>query len=157
MIKRSVEEIIKEYGDMVFKIALHHVEYHQAQDIVQEVMFKYVKRMIGFHTIEHEKAWIIRVTINQCKDYHKKWWNKNRDEIDYDNIIIPDNHETYALLDIIKDLPFQYKNTLYLYYYEGMSIKEIAKIQNVKESTVNSWLYRGREKLKKLLEEDCDG
>ncbi len=152
------ERIVENYADMIMRIAMHQVNNRiEAEDITQKVFLKLIQKQPVFKSKEHEKAWIIRVTINFCKDYFKSsWFNK----------VIPFKEENIAafspqedcllqqkedLLPIIQKLPQNYKNVIYMYYYEELSVSEISKIINTKEGTVMSWLYRAREKLKILM------
>lgn len=150
--KREIDYVIEEYGDLLMRIAMLHVShYAQAQDIVQDAFIKYIYKAPEFRDHKHEKAWLIRVTTNLCKDYLKHWRNNKRIELS-EEYVIPSIDDNYQLLEIVKQLPFHHRNAVYLYYYEKMSIKEIAEVFHVKESTVSSWLFRSRKRLKKLLE-----
>lgn len=96
------------------------------------------------------KAWIIRVTINLSKDYNKSFWNKNTTAIDeelkyYDKEI----QDTFKEIEKIKP---EYRNIIYLYYYQGYKINEISKILSMNSNTVSSYLTRARKELKTILE-----
>ena len=106
--------------------------------------------------MEHEKAWIIRITMNQCKDLLKSKWKKTSVGMDsvseaergyYSNPYVEQDETLWAVLS----LPEKYKNCLYLFYYEDYSIKEIAESLEMQENTVKTNLRRGREILKKIL------
>lgn len=71
-------------------------------------------------------------------------------------MIAGESKETYELLEIVRQLPFHQRNAIYLYYYEDMSVREISEVYHVKESTVSSWLFRARKKLKELLKGEWD-
>lgn len=155
--KREIDMIVEQYSDMLFKLALHHVhDYAQAQDIVQDAFMKYLYKAPEFHDREHEKAWLLRITSNLCKDHLKHWWLKKRTDIIYEDMIAGESKETYELLEIVRQLPFHQRNAIYLYYYEDMSVREISEVYHVKESTVSSWLFRARKKLKELLKGEWD-
>lgn len=155
--KREIDIIVDEYSDMLLRIALHHIHnYAQAQDIVQDTFIKYLYKAPEFESKEKEKAWLIRVTSHLCKDHLKHWWFKKRADIPYENIMFTKDEETYELLEVVWQLPFHQRNAVYLYYYEDMSTREIADIYHVKESTVSSWLFRARKKLKELLKGEWD-
>ncbi|MEG0591857.1 MAG: sigma-70 family RNA polymerase sigma factor [Coprobacillus sp.] len=150
MIKREIDEVIEEYSDILLRLALHHIhDYAQAQDIVQDTFIKYIYKAPEFNNQEHEKAWLIRVMSNLCKDYLKHWWQRNRVDSSYEDISF--QQEKYELLEVVRTLSFHQRNAVYLYYYEDMSIKDIAKIFQVSENTVSSWLFRARKKLKEIL------
>lgn len=138
-----------QYTDTVYRIALHNCLCSaDAEDITQEVFIKLLESNKVFRDGEHIKAWLIRVTINLCKDKFKK---RNREQLE-ENVF----YSTYPqadrdIFEAVHSLPDNYRNTIYLHYYEGYTAKEIAKILNSKENTVLSWLSRGREALKKEL------
>ena len=146
----DIERIVETYSDHLLRLAIHHVNnLAEAQDVVQDVFLKYIKKKPMFQSSEHEKAWLYRVCINRCKDYQRNWWQKNRSDVDYE---FKDNRkEGYILIDEIRKLNFHERNAIFLFYYEQYSTKEIAQIYDVKENTVSSWLHRARTKLKEQL------
>lgn len=166
MVKRSqedwdswIERIVENYSDMIMRIAMHQVSHRsEAEDITQKVFLKLIQKQPEFRCKEHEKAWIIRVTINFCKDYFKSSWFNKVIPFKKENVAVFSPQEDCLLqqeedlLPIIHKLPQNYKNVIYMYYYEGLNVSEISKIINTKEGTVMSWLYRAREKLKFLME-----
>ena len=104
-----------------------------------------------FDNQEHIKAWLIRMTINECKDYQKQFWKRN---INIDEIIIGREDEKLVVLPLVMKLASKYRNVLYLYYYEGYSINEVAAILSENINTIKSQLVRGRKLLKKKLGDD---
>ena len=148
----DINSIINTYQDMVTRICLLNLKNEEdAKDCFQNVFLKLMNTDTSFHDESHLKHWLIRVTINECKNYHR-FLNKS---VQLAEIVIPyvDRKEFTLLPEVLK-LPKKYKNTLYLYYYEGYKITEIAKILNCNENTVKSYLKRGRELLRKRLG-DC--
>lgn len=145
-------QIVEKFSDMIFRIAyqnLYHID--DAEDVVQDVFLKLLKQKDKcFHDYEHLKSWLIRVTINQCLDYKKSFFRKNT--VSLEDFEIPYEQEERKILEELYQLPKDYRNILYLYYYEGYTIKEIAKILGKKQNTVNSKLTRGRNQLKKIME-----
>ena len=155
--KREIDNIVEQYGNTLYKLAMHHVHNHSiAEDIVQDTFMKYLYKAPEFNDVQHEKAWLLRVASQLCKDYLKHWWLKKRTHIAYEELAIEGDSETYELLEVVRQLPFHQRNAVYLYYYEDMSVREIADIYHVKESTVSSWLFRARKKLKELLKGEWD-
>lgn len=147
----EIERIVETYSDGLIRLAMHHVKnITEAQDVVQDVFLKYMKKQPSFASNEHEKAWLYRVCINRCKDYQRHWWQKNRSDIDYESVISR-KEEDIDLLEEIRKLNFHERNAIYLFYYEQYSTKEIAQIYHVKENTVSSWLHRAKQKLKNQL------
>lgn len=145
-------KIVEKFSDMIFRIAyqnLFHI--NDSEDVVQDVFLKLLKQKDKcFNDYEHLKSWLIRVTINQCLDYKKSFFRKNT--VPLEDFEIPYEQEEKKILEELYQLPKDYRNILYLYYYEGYTIKEIAKILGKKQNTVNSKLTRGRNQLKKLME-----
>jgi RNA polymerase sigma-70 factor (ECF subfamily) len=125
-----------------------------AEDIVQEVFVKYLKKKPKFESEEHMKAWLIRVTINLAKNYKNTFWNRKRENLE--DIYESKSPIEEKIWDIVKKLPDKYRIVIDLYYREGYSIKEISNILKKSPSTIGTQLERGRKKLKKMLEENID-
>ena len=147
----ELEIKIQKYSNMIYRLALSMLKNRDdSEDVYQEVIIKFCKHYEELNDEEYEKAWLIRVTINQCKSLLRLSWFKNRDELD----------ENIPHLDKVKDdvyyavseLPLKYRTVIYLFYYEGYKISEIAKILNEKESTIKSQLSRARAMLKNKIE-----
>lgn len=148
---KSVEEVIEKYADMVYRIALTRTRITQnAEDIFQEVFIRYSEKMPKFENEEHEKAWFIRVTINLSKNYNNSAWN--RKTVTLDENIVFESKEENEVFSAVCDLPENYKTVIYLLYYEGYKVKEIAGILKSKEGTIKTWLSRARDMLREKLE-----
>lgn len=148
------------YGDMLYRIAFSNVKNKaDAEDAVQEAFLRYYRNPPVFESEIHEKAWFIRVTINICHDILKSAWFQKTVAIDevpeqeMKNFHLPFMEEDEMLWRVM-GLRSQYRNPLYLFYYEDYSIKEIAAILELEEGTVKTRLRRGREAIKeKILKE----
>ena len=116
----------------------------------QEVFIKFSEKRPNFTNEEHEKAWFIRVTINLSKNINKSAWNRR--VITLDESITFENKEETNVFSVVSELPQNYKTVIYLSYYEGYKVKEIAYLMNKREGTIKTWLYRAREILKQKLE-----
>ncbi|MBQ8232792.1 MAG: sigma-70 family RNA polymerase sigma factor [Lachnospiraceae bacterium] len=166
-----IQDKIDQYSDMLFKIAYLRLKSVQdAEDVVQEVFYQYLKKTDGFSDEEHEKAWLIRVTLNACRKVWRSAWNRHRSDEDVvlyenfadgnsqpgpeENLVAMD--ERRMLLEAVGTLPAKYRDVIHLFYYEEMSVKEIAEATGRKDSTVTSQLTRGRELLRKKLKEEYD-
>ena len=146
----DARKIIDKYSDTVYRIALTRCgSVENAEDVYQEVFVKYFQTNPKFNNEEHEKAWFIRVTINLSKNNVRLFWNKNVSELD-ENIIFESKEEN-DVFNVVNTLPQNYKTVIYLSYYEGYKVKEIADFMKVKEGTVKTWLFRAREILRKKL------
>ncbi len=150
----NVEVMLEQYGNAILRVAVTYVKNRQdAEDILQDVLEKYM--MIGptFANTNHEKAWFLRVAINMAKNKCKSSTFRLRSNW----IESGEYYDTYKDNDILKavyELPLKYKEVIYLYYYEEYSVKEIAELVQKKESTVKSLLNRGRVKLSGALREE---
>lgn len=149
--EKQYNKIVENYSDMIFRIAYQYLyNKYDAEDIVQEVFVKLLSRKVIFKDEEHVKSWLIRVTINQCLDYKKSL--AKRSTVSIENMEIPFEHKEEGILEELQLLKEDERNILYLYYYEGYKIKEIAKILKQKQNTINSKLTRARKKLKEMME-----
>ena len=147
-----IQNVVEEYSDMVLRIAYQNLKIKSdAEDVVQNVFIKLIKEP-NFKDKSHMKAWLIRVTINECKDFNKMAWYKKTESLS-DELMIPFTKEEQGVLDEVFKLSKNYRNVIYLYYFEGYSIKEIASILNKKENTISSQLTRARKVLKNILVE----
>lgn len=148
----KAEAAVRKYGDSLMRIAYTYTRnMEDAQDMVQEAFIKYLTKAPEFLSTEHEKAWLIRITINICKNHLASSYIKGRAELD-ENLSVCDEYSTLA--DAVGSLPEKYRTAIHLFYYEGYSTKEIAKIIGLTESAVTSRLQRGRGLLKKMLGDD---
>lgn len=149
------ESVVKAYSDMVYRLAFSQTrDRSTADDIYQEVFFRYIKKDPEFETEEHRKAWFIRVTINCCKKLWASSWIKKTVALD-ENIAFESKEENYLHHELRK-LPMKYRAVVHLFYYEDLSIETISKTLNRKPSTIRTQLTRARYKLKEILKEDYD-
>lgn len=148
-----IAEVVRRYLDMVIRIAYQYTQNKpDAEDIAQDTFIKLLDQDLT-QDDSHLKAWLIRVTINSCKDLKKSAWRRKTQPIDSaaENIEAP---EYIGVMEELWLLPAKYRNVIYLYYYEQYSVPEIAKILGRSPNTVSSWLTRGRQKLKLIIEEE---
>ncbi len=145
---------IEQYADMVRRICMIHLKnYEDAEDIFQTVFLKYVLRSEPFDSPEHEKAWIIRVTVNACRDLLKSFFRSRT--VALDQLIekpqdMPEDHSD--ILEAVLELPARFRDVVYLHYYEGYSAPEIGRILKKNTNTVYTLLARARQLLKTRLE-----
>lgn len=149
--KHDIENVMEKYGDMIYRIALTHTgSPENAEDVFQEVFIAYGEKLLGFKDESHKKAWLIRVTINKCKNIKASSWNRRVVELD-ENLSF-ESPEELGVLEAVNNLPENYKTVIYLIYYEGYKVKEIAEILKTNENTIKTWAFRAREMLKESLE-----
>lgn len=190
MENRDLQQKIEAYTDMLFKLSYIRLRNRQdAEDVVQEVFYQYLKNISNFESQEHEKAWLLRVTLNACKKVWRSAWKRHQREsypadlaeegyfhgcgdgfetgkavgggMLSEEISSPEEsavrrEEKRMLLRAVLGLPEKYRDVIHLFYYEELSVKEIARITGRGESTVTSQLTRGRELLRKSLKEEYD-
>lgn len=145
-----------EYGEMLYRIAyLFVANASDAEDILQDVFVQLLYSAPAFKDAEHEKAWLIRVTQNHCKNLLKSSGRKNVPLDDLQSLH-GTTVDTDMRLDVIRQviaLPFKYKSAVILYYYNDYPVEKIAKVLNISKSAVKMRLKKGRELLKLELEE----
>ena len=151
--KNDVIISLNKYSNMVCRLAFARTKTsHDAHHILQEVFLRYIKSNKDFINEEHKKAWLIKTTINCSKTLLSSAWFRKTTSLD-DNITreLKEKSEVYyAVLKLSK----KYRTVIHLFYYEDMSITEIASLLNIKESTIKSQLHRARKKLKEILKEE---
>lgn len=147
-----INYILDTYSNMLIRLAFTYLKNTaDAEDIVQEVFVALIKRGEGFDNDEHEKAWLIRVTINKCKNFLNSGWTK-RTVVLEDNVSTTDKHDEDDIIGKVMALPEKYRTVIHLYYYEEYSIEEIASLLGKSKGTVGTRLARGRARLKTDIE-----
>lgn len=173
----ELQQKMEMYGDMLFKLSYVRLQNVQdAEDVVQEVFYQYLKTSRVFESPEHEKAWFLKVAVNTCRKLWRSAWRRHRadqaPEEEWTEAESAEGAETAAggepeeeavrqeehrrLLEIVLQLPPRYRDVIHLFYYEELSVKEIARVTGRGESTVTSQLTRARELLRKSLKEEYD-
>ncbi|MGN0330174.1 MAG: RNA polymerase sigma factor [Kineothrix sp.] len=163
----AVQKKIDEYSRMLYTIAFLQLRNnHDAEDVVQETFYQMIKNKKEFESPEHEKAWLIRVTLNGCRKVWRSAWYRHRGSMTEKGTSIESEAEdgmerdflqrerNREILEAVMRLPVKYREVIHLFYYQQMSIKEIGYATGRKESTVTSQLTRGRELLRKKLREE---
>ena len=147
----EAEAVIARYADTVYRTAYAQTGSRMdADDVFQEVFLRYVKARPAFENEEHRKAWLLRVTVNCARDVTGSLWARRRAPLTED---IPDEpQEETGLKEMLERLPPKYRWVIHLYYYEGYSCGEIARMMGLREGAVRTRLARGRQQLKELME-----
>lgn len=154
MKKKDVEKIVRKYADLVYRVAFTILKNRDdAEDIFQDIFIKVCTENVSFMSEEHEKAWLIRVTKNKCLDFLKRSCNKNKEELD-ENLVKDESSNNNYVVDEVLKLPEKYRIVIYMFYFEGYKISEIASILDINESTIKSQMVKGRELLKESLKEE---
>jgi RNA polymerase sigma-70 factor (ECF subfamily) len=145
-----IQHVLDKYSTMLIKLAFTYVKNRaDAEDMIQDVFVSLMKRTTGFESEEHEKAWLVRVTINKCKNHLKSSPNRLHVPLDEEVSYLPP--EQSEVLSVVLSLPSKYRTVLHLFYYENYSMNEIAKMLSKRPATIGTWLSRGRNLLKTKL------
>lgn len=155
--EQEVNRAVEQYADTVRRICLVHLKnYADTEDIFQTVFVKYLLHTAPFASPEHERAWIIRVTINACKDLLRSVFRRRTLSLEEvaEQPAPADEHR--AVLQAVQALPAAYRDVVYLHYYEGYTAPEIAGILGKNVNTVYTRLTRARGLLRQTLGGDDD-
>ena len=146
----AVREAVDEYGDVLYRTCFLILRHNaDAEDVVQETYITYMKKAPSFSDSEHEKAWLITVATNKCRDmlrYRKR--HITEPESALDNIV--QSSENSHILEALMSLPDKFRIVLTLHYIDGYKVDEIAEMIGKSASAVKMRLQKGR----KLLEEE---
>ena len=146
--------LAQRYMDTIFRIAYSYLRSQaDADDVTQDVLIQLYKTDTAFESDDHLKHWLIRVTVNRCKNIFRSPWRKVENIADYENSLTFEAPEHRELFDAVMALDKRYRLPVLLYYYEGYSQKEIAGLLDIPEETVRTRLFRARGKLKTTLTE----
>ena len=149
----EINTIIKTYSASILRLAFSYVKNHSdAEDIAQNVLISYMEKCPVFLNEAHKKAWIMRVTINKCKDILRSNWKKRTSTLSDDLSYL--SEESSNLLTYVLGLDEKYRIPIHLFYYEGYTIAQIAALLNCNAATVGTWLARGRKLLKTKIGDD---
>lgn len=151
----EAERLVQTYADMILRLCYTYLNNTQdAEDICQETFLKLLTAPRTFASREHEKAWVLRTAANACKDLLKSPRRSRTCSLEVCADLPTPAAQHSGVLDAVQSLDTPYRTVLYLHYYEGYSLKEIAQILDIPAATAGTRLRRGREKLKTILEED---
>lgn len=155
MEKTLFNSAARRYQDMVYRLALHTFGNPQdAEDAVQEVFLRLYTREEPFEGPDHLRRWLIRVTVNVCRDALKSPWRRRRVPLeDLPETPVFDRPEQGELYLEVMRLPEKYRTVLYLFYYEELTVKEIGEALGLRTSAVTTRLHRARARLREQLTE----
>lgn len=153
--RESVDVLVDKYKNNLFSIAFNICKNTQdAEDVVQDTFIGYLTIKKDFETLEHIRAWLIRVAINKAKNKNISFFRRNTVPLEeYMETLTFESEEASEVLVAVMGLPEKYRVVIHLFYYEDYSIKEIADILKLSESNVKVRLSRGRMILKNTLQE----
>lgn len=146
---------MEQYADTVWRICVLHLKNHaDAEDVFQTVFLKYILSTAAFESGEHEKAWLIRVTVNACRDLQRSFFRSRTVPLEeLLDLPAPLSQDHREVLEAVRSLPPKYRDPVYLHYYEGYTAPEIGAILKKNVNSVYTLLARA----KKLLAEKLGG
>lgn len=146
----NITQVYNDNKNSVYRLALTYLHSQaEAEDVCHDVFIKMMEHKISISPGK-ERAWLLTVTANECKD-RLRFWRRHKNEELSDSIPAKDT-QSLDILEIVMSLPVKERTTIYLYYYEGYSTREIAGILKLSESGVRSRMERARKHLKNKLE-----
>ena len=149
--RTEAERLVQTYSDMILRLSYTYLKSTQdAEDICQTVFLKLLTGGQTFDSPAHEKAWIIRATANACKDSLRAAHRRNVGLEAAAETAAPEAPDS-TVLEAVMALPKKYREAVYLYYYEGYSVREIASMLGQSEAAVSAHLSRGRKSLRGTL------
>lgn len=156
MTNNELEENISEFKNLVYKLAYNNTcDLSVCDDIVQETFLALYNSGKAFEDKEQVKAWLIRVAINKSRNYTRSWWRAKRtDMLDSAEFGEADRDSVISLRNALSKLKADYRNIIFLHYYEGYQVKEISAILGISVTSVTTKLHRARGILKEYLKED---
>jgi len=151
----ELDALYAAYADMVYRLALLRTRSRaDAEDVAQEVFFRCLRRQPVFASAEHQKAWLLTVTVNCSKNLLTSAFRRHTvGEESLAGLAAQPGSDPWVW-ELVASLPEKYKTAIHLHYYEGYSVAEIARITASNESTVKSRLHRGRAMLKEKMTEE---
>ena len=152
------EEIVRLYSDMIYGVALRYVGNHaDAEDVYSETFYRYFLKERSFNEEEHRKAWLLRVTINCAKDliakrgYEQPYNDELYDMSEMRSSPAEQVEDVLAVRRALEQLSAENREVIKLYYFNELTVSQIAEILDLSVNTVKSRLLRGREMLRQLL------
>lgn len=170
MTNEELTQVYEQYHDMVYRLALVKTKsIAQAEDIQQDVFMALVRYSDRIRDMEHLKAWLIHVTQNACRKHFRSMWIKL--SVQFDDSLAKDDsppeavseeynpEETFEqqedltlMKEAVEQLNETYRTVIHLFYFEDMSIRQIAQSLSISEQNVKTRLSRARDRLKALME-----
>ncbi|WHX90607.1 sigma-70 family RNA polymerase sigma factor [Peribacillus simplex] len=162
-----LDEIMSLYGQDILQLVYSYVkDAVVAEDLTQEIFIKCYKALPTYNQQSNIRTWLWRIAINHCKDYRKSWYFRKVSTVEEeqewtstDNVEeeIIQQDEDRQLADAVMELPIQYRELIYLHYFQEMKLQEISEITGVKLGTVKTRMRQAKRRLKTYWEESTDG
>lgn len=155
MTEEAFQGVIDQYGDAIFRLAYSYLKNRaDAEDVMQETLLKRYVETKAFDSEDHEKHWLFRVAANECKKLLRSPWRRRTGPLeDLEDAPVFDTPAQSELFRQVMALPPKYRAAIYLHYYEGFPVRDIAAAMGANPSTVQTWLMRARGRLYTKLKE----
>ena len=155
MTEEAFIQAVETYGDSIYRVAFHALKNRaDAEDVMQAVLLKLYERGPEFESEEHLKRWLLRLAVNESRSLLRSAWRRLRVSLEENwDAPAPEDPAKRELYEAVMALEAKYRLTIYLYYYEGLSVKEAAEALGARPSTVQTWLHRARQRLRTDLSE----
>ena len=153
-----LKQAMADWGDAVYRLALGQTRSRaDAEAVYQDVFLRLLDSGTAFESPEHLKAWLLRVTVNRCRDLARSGWKRRTvaldPEWDAPDAVTHDDEDA-DVWDAVGQLPEQQRTAVPLHYVEGYSTEEIASALDCRPATARTWLFRARARIRELLEAD---
>lgn len=153
MEKQDAEQLVKVHGDAVYRLAYARTGSREdAEDVTQETFLRLVRAAPEFRDEEHCRAWLLRVAMNCAVDLQRSAWRRRTRPLEEAKHIAAPEKPEYGILETVLSLPERYREVVHLYYYEELSVAEIAAVMGKREGTINTRLCRARAMLRAAFE-----
>ena len=150
--KQQAERLANTYADAILRLSYAYLKNTQdAQDVCQTVFVRLLTEPREFESGEHERAYILRMAANACKDLLKSPWRRHTCDLEACAQVPAPETSDGSVLAAVNQLPAHYRSVIYLFYYEGYQASEIGEILGVPTATIHTRLARGRARLRELL------
>ncbi len=161
MDKEEAQRLVDAYGDAVYRLAYAYTGNRpDAEDVTQETFLRLLREAPEFRDEGHRRAWLLRVAVNRARDLHRSPWRKRSAPLSEAEALPAPEVPEAEVLEAVLALPEKYRAVVHLYYYEGYSGAEIARLLGKSVSAVNTRLSRARAMLRDRLKEgdgyDCE-
>ena len=151
----ELDALYEAYADMIYRLALVRTRNRaDAEDVLQDVFFRCLRRQPNFRDEEHQKAWLITAAINSSKSLLTTADRRHGAGSEPLETLSSEDDTDDSVYAAVMELPEKYRTAVHLFYYEGYSVEEIGRMTDTNPSTVKSHLHRAREALRRVLKED---
>ena len=156
MTDEAFAQAARTYGDTVYRVAYHALNNPaDAEDVAQTVLLRLYEHKKEFESEEHMKHWLLRGAVNESRKLLRSFWRRTSVPLEeWRETAAPEDPAKAEVLEAVMALEPKYRLAVYLYYYEGLSVAEAAAAMRANPSTVQTWLLRARERLRKSLTEE---